>query len=306
MNKIAFDLSVLLEKNQYKSKIVSSKNLSLLIKKIQDYYYNGFIEENFFKERLSWIKKDLLENHQDAKSIIIVAVPRPQTTATFIFKGSPKTLIIPPTYSGYEQIEEKIESLIKTTLEKQNYSIKKAVIPLKILATRSGLAEYGKNNICYVSGMGSFLQLVAFYSNLPREEPLQKPKMMGICTACNLCQKVCPTKAISSKRFLLYAERCLTYHNEKKGEIPFPDWIEKKWHNCIVGCMYCQKICHENQKFRNWFGLGEIFSEKETIALLAKSDVNDLESSTLDKLKRLNLADYIDSLSRNLNVFFSQ
>lgn len=306
MNKITFDLSVLLEKNLYKSKIISTKNLSFIIKTIQDYYCQGFIEENFFKERLSWIKKDLLENHKDAKSVIIVAVPRPQTRATFIFKGLSKTLIVPPTYSGYEQIREKVEKLIKTTLEKQNYSIKRAVFPLKILATRSGLAEYGRNNICYVPGMGSFLQLVAVYSNLPSEQPLQKPKIMKICHTCDLCQKACPTKAISTTRFLLHAERCLTYYNEKKGEIPFPDWIEKKWHNCIIGCMFCQKVCPANLKFRNWFGTEECFSEKETIALLSNSVAKDLAPSTIEKLKKLNLADYIGSLSRNLKVFFSQ
>ena len=167
MSKIAKDLYALLEKNKYKARIVSTKNLSLLIKEIEEFYTSGLIEDTFFKERLSWIKKNLLENMSNANSVIVVAVPRPQTRATFLWKGVSLSLIIPPTYSGYEQIREKVESLIGTTIKENKYSAKRAIFPLKTLAVRSGLAKYGKNNICYVPEMGSFFQLVAVYSNMP-------------------------------------------------------------------------------------------------------------------------------------------
>ncbi len=306
MSKLTNDLYARLEKNKYKAKIVSTKNLSLLIIEIEEFYTNGLIEDTFFKERLSWIKKNLLENISDANSVIVVAVPRPQTRATFLWKGVSLSLIIPPTYSGYEQIREKVENLIRVKLQEQKYSTNRSLFPLKALAVRSGLAEYGKNNICYVPGMGSFLQLVAVYSNMPSKETIGGPKMMNLCKTCNLCQKACPTTAISQKRFLLQAEKCLTYHNEKNGAIPFPVWIEKTWHNSIVGCMECQKICPANKNFIKWIGIEEHFSEKETNALLNFQKLNDLSPNTLDKLKRLNLADYLGSLSRNLNVFFNK
>jgi epoxyqueuosine reductase len=38
-----------------------------------------------------------------------------------------------------------------------------SLLPLKSLAVRSGLAAYGRNNVCYVPGMGSFLELVGLY-----------------------------------------------------------------------------------------------------------------------------------------------
>ncbi|MCW3997568.1 MAG: hypothetical protein NWF10_03245 [Candidatus Bathyarchaeota archaeon] len=306
MSKLTENLYAQLEKINCKAKIISTDNLSLLIKEIQEFHNTGLLEDNFFKERLSWINLNLIENLQTAKSAIVVAVPRPQTKATFKWKKEACSLIIPPTYTDYEQTREKIENLLNKLLKEQNYSIKRAIFPLKIFAVRSGLGEYGKNNICYIPGMGSFLQLVAVYSSMPCKDTLQEPKMMEACKTCDLCHMACPTKAISKDRFLLYAERCLTYHNEKKGEVPFPKWIEKTWHNSVVGCMFCQKICPVNTKFINWIGIEEVFSEIETTALLNNPSINDLSFSTIEKLKKLNLEDFLDSLSRNLSVFFNK
>jgi len=304
MSKIIEDLYAHLNKSNYRAKIVSTNNLFSLINEIQQYHQKGLIEKSFFKERLSWLSSSLLKNISAEKSVIIIAVPRPQSKASFNWNGNCKSIVIPPTYTGYEQTRKKVENQINKVLKLKNYSATRALLPLKALAVRSGLGTYGKNNICYVSGMGSFHQLVAVYSNILTKEKLQKPKMMTVCEKCDICEKACPTNAISHNRFLLKAERCLTYHNEKKGVTPFPSWIEQIWHNCVVGCMYCQKVCPVNTNFSNWFGIEETFSEKETKQLLNHPTKNNLSSTTLEKLTKLNLADYLDSLSRNLNVFF--
>jgi epoxyqueuosine reductase len=306
MSKLIENLYAHLEKINCKAKIISTDNLSLLIKEIQEFHTSKLLDDNFFEERLSWIKTNLLENLQEAKSVIVVAVPRPQTKATFIWKGHSRSLLIPPTYTEYEQTREKIEKLLRELLQEKNYSTTRAIFPLKTLAVRSGLGEYGKNNICYVPSLGSFHQLAAVYSSMSTKDTLQKSKMMKACKTCELCQKACPTKAISKNRFLLYAERCLTYHNEKNGKVLFPTWIKKTWHNSVVGCMYCQKVCPVNRDFLNWFGIEEQFSEQETNVLLKTPSPNDLSRNTMVKLRRLNLADYLDSLSRNLGVFFNQ
>jgi hypothetical protein len=70
--------------------------------------------------------------------------------------------------------------------------------------------------------------------------------------------------------------------------------------------MYCQKVCPANKNFIKWIGLEEHFSENETITLLSKPTTDDLSPNTIIKLKKLNLADYLDSLPRNLNFFFNQ
>lgn len=121
-------------------------------------------------------------------------------------------------------------------------------LPQKRLAVRSGLAEYGKNNICYVDGMGSLITLFVFISDMPcdKEYTWREVKNMDICNTCNLCRENCPTGAILADRFLMDNERCLSAINEF-GTGPFPDTVPKSAHHRIVNCSRCQNICPKNK-----------------------------------------------------------
>ena len=178
---------------------------------------------------------------------------------------------------------------------------------MKLLAVQSRLGLYGRNNICYVPSMGSFLQLVAVYSNLPcRKDSWQEVQMMERCQNCHACRLNCPTGAIPSDRFLLRAELCIVFHNEKKGDVLFPDWMDPSWHNSVVGCMHCQRVCPENKDFLQWIEGREEFSEEETALLLDEIPLDQLPATTKRKLESLDLAEYLDRLHRNLGVFFGQ
>jgi epoxyqueuosine reductase len=96
----------------------------------------------------------------------------------------------------------------------------------------------------------------------------------------------------------------MVYHNEKKGDVPFPNWMDASWHNCIVGCMRCQRVCPLNKDVINWYGEEEEFSEEETNLLLERVARNELPPTTLQKLEHLSLTDYLESLPRNLGIFF--
>jgi len=90
-------------------------------------------------------------------------------------------------------------------------------LPLKILALRSELASYGKNNISYIPGRGSFYMLIVFYTDFPCQEDIWvKPQIMKICHTYSAYIDNCPTGAITSGGFLLRAERCITFYNERK------------------------------------------------------------------------------------------
>jgi epoxyqueuosine reductase len=294
--------SKLIQKN-CRIRIVSTRHLPELQREIEDRRSHGLFDKQFCEDYMFRFEFTPPEELKNAQSLIVVAMARPPTKATFTWNGKPRSFILPPTYTAYDQKRIEIENLLAVILGREGYKIATPILPLKLLATRSGLAEYGRNNICYVKGMGSFMRLAAVYSDIPCEkDEWQNTKMMARCEHCELCREACPTGAISSERFLLRAEKCLTYHNEKKGEIPFPEWIQPSWHNCLVGCLHCQRVCPENQSYLKLVGETAEFTEEETRLLMKGSLREQLSASTVKKLEYLGLMDYIDSLPRNLSV----
>jgi len=291
----------------YQARTVSIEHLRLLQKQIDEQRNEGLLDNQFYQDRLAWFRFQIPESLPKAQSIIVVAVPRPQTRAIFTLNGNRRPLILPPTYTAYKGITEQVQNLLAKMLSEKGYTVTGTALPLKLLAARSGLAEYGRNNLCYVSGMGSFLQLVAVYSDMPCEEnSWQQAAMMHTCEDCELCRRACPTGAVPSDRFLLRAERCITYHNEKKGDVPFPSWLDASWHNCLEGCMRCQRACPLNKQFLDWIGEEEEFSEEETAFLLDGVSRDRLPEETVRKLVHLDILDDLGILPRNLGVFFKK
>ena len=180
-------------------------------------------------------------------------------------------------------------------------------LPLKPLAVRGGLADYGRNNITYVAGMGSFHHLFAFFTDIPlTQDEWREPQMLARCENCRSCLIKCPTDAIGEDRFLLHAERCLVFHNEKPAHIPFPTLFDSSWHNSIFGCMICQRYCPEDKKVRDWVETLAEFSHEETSLLLSGSSSDLLPAATLAKLDLLELTDSLDVLPRNLSVLLDK
>jgi epoxyqueuosine reductase len=306
-NRFADEMFVRLRERGYQARMVPISQLQLLKKEINSLRNCGLLESEFYQHRLAWFNFQVPEDLPEAQSLIVVAVPRPQTRAIFTWNGQRRPLIIPPTYTAYDGVAKQVDNFLAKILGEKGYASTGTALPLKLLAVRSGLGQYGRNNICYVSGMGSFLQLVAVYSDMPYEEDgWQEATMMKSCKECELCRRACPTGAISSDRFLLRAERCISYHNEKKGDVPFPKWMHASWHNCIVGCMLCQRVCPQNKELVQWIGEEAEFSEEETTLLLQGVSKDKLPATTLRKLEYLSLADYLNCLPRNLGVFFSK
>ena len=296
-----------LTKQGYQGRIVSITHLPDLKENIEGRLKQGMFNKEFYQERLSWFDFQTPDSLPEAKSIIVIAVPSPQSQATFNWNGQKRALIIPPTYVPYEQTTKQTLNLLAKFLNPKGYHITRTALPLKLLAARSGLAEYGRNNICYVPNMGSSLQLVAAYSDLPcTEYNWREPQMMQRCQNCQACRLACPTGAIATDRFLLHAERCIVFHNERKGSIPFPNWIDPSWHNCVQGCLHCQRVCPENRNFLQWIEEKQEFSQEETALLLNGASLSQLPATTVEKLERLDLIGDLDRLPRNLGVFFNK
>ncbi len=296
-----------LEEHGLKGHVVAIRHLQDLEDELEERHTQGLLDETFYQERLKFFNFDLPVDLQPAKSIIVVAVPRPQTKIHFTLNSKTLALILPPTYLGYRQVLEQTQALLAELLKPQGFQVVKARLPDKSLSVHSGLAEYGRNNITYVPGMGSFYQLTAFFSDLPCEEDTwQELRVMQRCKTCKACMIKCPTAAITSERFLLHAERCIVYHNERSADHPFPDWMDSSVHNALIGCILCQQFCPENKPFLKWFEGDQEFSHEETELLLQGATPERLSTETKRKLEALELLDALDILPRNLGIFFSK
>lgn len=288
-----------LEGKGYCGTVLSIKHVAQLKHEIEERLSQKEIDTGLYEKYLSSFKFDVTTSLPKACSIIITAAPQPQRKVTFHFNGQTYSIIIPPTY--YTDTDNQIRNMLQNILDSSNYQLHPAALPLKLLAVCSGIARYGRNNIAYVEGLGSFVRLKAFISDMPAGggEWLE-PRVMKECDRCKACLNECPTKAIVPDRFLIHAERCITFLNEWREE--FPEWIDPAWHNSLIGCMKCQLVCPVNKRFIKWVEGGETFSEAETELILNEVPLDRIPPETAHKLNRGYMLDYLDVLPRNLRA----
>ena len=288
-----------LEERGYRGAVLPIEHVAQLKHEIEERLSQKEIDAGLYKKYLSSFKLDVAANLPTICSIIVTAAPQPQRKVTFHFNGQTYSVIIPPTY--YADTDDQIKDIIENVLNVDGYQLHRAALPLKLLAVRSGMAEYGKNNIAYVEGLGSFLRLRAFLSDMPTiRSDWMEPRVMKECDTCKACLKACPTRAIVPDRFLIHAERCITFLNEGTGG--FPEWIDPAWHNSLVGCMRCQLACPVNKRFIKWVEEGESFNEAETELILNGVPLDRLPPETAHKLNRCYMVEYLDVLPRNLRA----
>jgi epoxyqueuosine reductase len=290
----------------YAGGILPSQHLTDLQEDIEARHRTGLLDEDLYHEYLASFDVEPPETPFRTQSIIEVAVPDPQRRIFFSWEGQSVPVIVPPTYLHWRQVDNRVEEALAKIVGERGYRVALANLPKKLTAVRSGIAAYGRNNVTYVPDMGSLYRLVIFWSDLPCEEDnWQELRALGACEKCRACERACPTGAISSDRFLLHAERCLTFFNEKPAQVAFPDWLDPSWHNCLVGCMRCQRVCPENREVKDWVEGEEEFTEDETGLLLDGVDQEHLPQETTEKLERLDLIELLDIIPRNLKALLS-
>ena len=80
---------------------------------------HALLNNQFYQDRLVWFDFKIPSKLPEAKSLIIVTVPRPQTQPIFGWNGRRCPLIIPPTYTAEEEIEQQVKDLISKILRKK-------------------------------------------------------------------------------------------------------------------------------------------------------------------------------------------
>ncbi len=206
---------------------------------------------------------------EGAGRVLVIAMPRPAHLVTFIVEGAPVEVILPPTYERYQPTFEDVRQDLAANVLPDSW-VETVRAPLKPLAARLGLVRYGRNNLTYASGIGSYLQLLGYLTDAdlpvdPAWRPCE-PRLLDECERCGVCEALCPTAAIVSDRVLLHAERCLTLASETEGA--WPPWAPPSAMDCLVGCLRCQQSCPANAELPI-APSGVTFVEDETTALLA-------------------------------------
>jgi epoxyqueuosine reductase len=282
----------------YRFKTVSITHLAEAQDAVGELVRQGMISEKLHRGWHFYLDNN--KNFPEAKTIIVVAMPQFITRIKFSWQGRGYNASIPPGY--FTQADEPCaEKILKDVLGNKGYKVSKERLSLKTLAVRSGLAKYGRNNISYVPGMGSFHRLIAFYTDYPCEQDeWQEAEIMKACEKCALCRENCPTGSISSDRFLIHAENCLTHFNE--NEFDLPKWLQSDWHNSLIGCMKCQSACPVNKPYLNKVDAGPDFSEAETELILDMTKVEKLSTETKIKLDRMVHDEIYPVMGRNLRM----
>jgi epoxyqueuosine reductase len=270
---------------------------------IEGLHNAGILDEEFYQaypKRFVFSPPDTIPG---ARSIVIVASRMPGIRFIFNYKGVKIPAYIPPTYIQSARSNQHALDTLSEVLAP--FKVVPAELPKKLLAARSGLATYGRNNITYIDGLGSYYWLAAFFTDMPcADDVWQELTMKESCSDCTICMDNCPAGAITGERFILHAERCIVYHNEKPGNVPFPEWMDVSWHNCLVGCLRCQENCPENKGMLDTVEAAE-FTQEETEFLLAGTPQEKLPVPLLKKLEEWDLLSSLDIIPRNLRALLA-
>jgi len=228
------------------------------------------------------------------RSLIVGAVAHPRSRLPFILRNRRFFLRVSPSYIRYWNITRRVEQDLNMLLNPSGFQAQFARVPQKTLAVLSGLALYGRNNLAYVPGLGSYHMLVSYYSDRPAapDGSWNRPRQMDRCRQCQACLKACPTGAIRSKAFPIRQDLCLTFYAGYSGPQELPSWLDPALVEALVGCEVCQAVCPQNRAFRSLEAEEEGFSAEETEILLANRTPENVPPTLRAKLERLGLSEF--------------
>ena len=235
----------------------------------------GDLDPGFFGKVLDEELRYLEGVSFPVRSVIVLSRPCPGYYVTFTFAEGPLRVPVPPIYGPYALGARDLrQTLLDGALA--GSQLARLGAPIKSVASRFGLVTYGRNNITYSPDVGSYQQLIGLVCDLElpasgaRLRTVGAPQMAPECEGCEACRKACPTGAISEDRFLLRAERCLSYFSDY-GE-PWPAWVPPSAPHSLVGCLLCQAACPMNRGRLSYEDLEPAFTVEETVWLLREAE----------------------------------
>lgn len=270
---------------------------------VQGRWSSGQFDERFYTGSLAFAYGERAQL-PGLRTVIVVSFPRPAHLLRFACEEGCINAVIPPTYLWYEKTTLGVLDELGRILGPE-HRVVRLQSPLKSVAVRLGLAAFGRNNITYVPGFGSYHQLVGCATDAelgPAPTARRSgPELCAECEKCTACRRGCPTGAIGEDRILLHAERCLTYFNEFPG--PWPVWLQAEVHHCLVGCLVCQQVCPQNAGLLRFETLPEVIPADETARILRGAADDYLQWERVKaRLEATGLVGYETVISRNLRA----
>jgi epoxyqueuosine reductase len=291
----------------YKYSVMSVTHLQELQDDFENIDAEGRVSNNpVFRSYIQEQQHHLPESLPNANFIIVMAVFTPLMIAEFHHNEKKYEILVPHYYDDGITEEHLRTTIMNQIIHDNQYRLENAKmhVLLKRLAVRTGLGKYGRNNICYVDGMGSFLKLFAFFTDFEFDgDNWQEVTMMDSCKNCSVCLNHCPTGAISEGSFVIDVEKCIPLYNEVPGEIP--NWIDTSAHTALMGCLRCQLPCPANSKIVTMTQKLCSVTEEETKNILDGTSDEDLIQILSEKIRMFtpeSASYFYPVISRNLRL----
>jgi epoxyqueuosine reductase len=261
---------------------------------------NGLLAGSLYEEYSHYWEFIPPSGVPEPRTLIVAAWPSPAVKVRFHLSDGPLDAVIPPTYissAGRSRCQE----ILRSVLNSAGHEVDRAQVPNKLLAALTGLAQYGRNNLAYVRDMGTYSRMEVFCTDADlgaEAHPTKGSLRMSSCPPCRNCHHACPTGCIPYDGTVIDARRCLTYLNEHEGK--WPDWLNPRAHNSLVGCMCCQEMCPADRYYLRKEKVVAAFDREETEIILENLPPERLPEALLAKLRELDMEEYSTVLGRNL------
>jgi epoxyqueuosine reductase len=260
-----------------------------------------------FRDQVAKLSFKIPADFPTAKSVIVVAAFTKSMYARFTVDGAQFRVLVPPQYYADDMNAARLRGIVQKEIVKNTNNrivdISESV-PLKLLAARSGLGLYGKNNLIFVDGMGSYNLLYAFLTDYAfPEDSWTQMDILGRCRRCDHCVRSCPTSCFVQGSLPINIDRCVTLFNERPGV--FPNWMLRSSHTALMGCVRCQDSCPEDGGYAEISEMLEDVSEDETRKILKGMADDALLKSLQRKLRQFRPTaskEAFPILTRNLSV----
>lgn len=267
----------------------------------------GASRDATFRSYVEGMRFSLPEGAEGARSLIVAAVSWRFATAVFTIGGKEREVPFP---AGYWDDDVRAPSLMPALAAAEGLGGPERLVaisdaaPMKLIAVRSGLARYGRNNIAYVPGLGSHHGLRAFAVSADlAEDGWGKVEALPECEGCGACERACPNGALRPGIFIADVGECNTLYSEVDD--PFPERIAARGQKALMGCPVCQDCCPANARCAPPLRL-KALDEEETAAVLGGETDSPLCGAIAAKL-RLASAEAASAmmiaLGRNLRLY---